>query len=139
MQLGSVQTTTAYIPDSIYAAKTLTVLYLSGCNFGIDNSTNNNKLQGLIGTCSLIKDLKLSHCLGFRNLRVSGLVNLEKLEVARCKKLKKIEIWAPSLEQFVYVGVPCEEYPTTLEPELLPCTIDSLDGHKTLEYLHLEA
>ncbi|MCE2056255.1 hypothetical protein HAX54_044354 [Datura stramonium] len=76
------------IPDSIYAAKTLTVLYLSGCNFGIDNSTT-NKLQGLISTCSFIKDLKLSHCTGFKNLNVLGLVNLEKLEIARCKKLDK--------------------------------------------------
>ncbi|XP_059307050.1 uncharacterized protein LOC132058611 [Lycium ferocissimum] len=126
------------IPDSIYAAKTLTVLYLSGCNFGIDNNST-NKLQGLFSTCSLIRDLKLSRCMGFKNLHVLGLLYLENLELTRCKKLEKVEIWAPNLKQFVYAGMPLEEYPRTLEPELLPCTIDILDGHKTLEYLHLEA
>ncbi|XP_009779858.2 uncharacterized protein [Nicotiana sylvestris] len=125
------------VPDAIYAAKTLTELSLRGCNFEIDNSTN--KLQRLITTCPLIRDLKISRCWGIQNLLVFGLVNLEKLELRSCEGLEKVEIQAPNLREFVYVGVPLHKCPKVREPKLLPCTIDILDGYKTLEYLYLEA
>ncbi|XP_009783869.1 putative F-box/FBD/LRR-repeat protein At4g03220 [Nicotiana tabacum] len=91
------------IPDAIYGAKTLTELSLNKCNFEINNSnsTTTNKLQGIFSTC---RDLKIGRCTGIQNLHVFGLVNLEKLELSMCKKLEKVEIWAPNLRQFVFVG-----------------------------------
>ncbi|XP_070055423.1 uncharacterized protein [Nicotiana tomentosiformis] len=128
------------IPDAIYAAKTLTELSLNKCNFEIDNNNSTtNKLQRIISTCPFIRDLKIGHCTGIQNLHVFGLVNLEKLELRMCKKLAKVEIWAPNLRKFVYVGVPLDEHSGTTEPEPLPCTIDILDGYNTLECLQLEA
>nr|XP_016465164.1 PREDICTED: F-box/LRR-repeat protein At3g58930-like [Nicotiana tabacum] len=129
------------IPDAIYAAnKTLTELSLRRCKFEIYNSTSTtNKLQRLISTCPFIRDLNISNCTGIKNLRVSGLVNLEILELTECEGLVKVEVQAPNLRKFVYVGVPLDMYPTTREPESLPCTIDILDGYKTLQFLKLEA
>ncbi|OIT05248.1 f-boxlrr-repeat protein 25 [Nicotiana attenuata] len=125
------------VPDTIYSGKTLTKLSLRRCNFEIDNSTN--KLQRLISTCPFIRDLKLDCCRGIRNLHVFGLVNLEKLELSECEGLEKVQIQAPNLGKFVYVGMPLYKQQKKREVELLPCKIDILDGYKTLEILSLEA
>ncbi|MCD7446777.1 hypothetical protein HAX54_016870 [Datura stramonium] len=130
------------IPDAIYAAKTLTELSLHGCNFGIDQDHNNNgtnKLQRLISTCPFIRDLQIGNCTGIRHLRVSGLVNLENLELSSCEGLVKVVIQAPNLQKFVYVGAPLFKRQKTREVQLLPCTVDILDGYKTLQILKLEA
>ncbi|XP_070026495.1 uncharacterized protein LOC107801517 [Nicotiana tabacum] len=126
------------IPDSVYAVNnTLTVLSLANCNIEIDNSTN--KLQRLISTCPLIRDLRLTDCKGFQNFHVTaGLINLERLELIWCRELIKVKIGAPNLKNFVFVGVPLHKYPKTREPEPMPCTIDILDG-KSLKSLSLEA
>ncbi|XP_049393254.1 uncharacterized protein LOC125857685 [Solanum stenotomum] len=127
------------IPDAIYSAKALTKLSLYKCNFEINHNSTTNKLQKLIATCPLIRDLKLSRCRGLQNnLYVSGLVNLENLELRACEKLDKVEIRAPKLCKFLHVGSPLHKHRKTHEPESLPCTIDILDGYNTLKYLHLE-
>nr|XP_018622540.2 uncharacterized protein LOC108943198 [Nicotiana tomentosiformis] len=128
------------VPDTIYAGKTLTKLWLWMCNFEKDNSTSTtNKLQRLISTCPFIRDLKLDRCRGIQNLHVFGLVNLENLELSECEGLEKLQIQAPNLRKFVYVGVPLYKQQKKREVELLPCKIDILDGYKTLEILSLEA
>nr|XP_016480341.1 PREDICTED: putative F-box/FBD/LRR-repeat protein At1g78760 [Nicotiana tabacum] len=120
------------IPDSVYAVNnTLTVLSLANCNIEIDNSTN--KLQRLISTCPLIRDLRLTDCKGFQNFHVTaGLINLERLELIWCRELIKVKIGAPNLKNFVFVGVPLHKYPKTREPEPMPCTIDILDDSREI-------
>nr|XP_016507243.1 PREDICTED: putative FBD-associated F-box protein At1g78730 [Nicotiana tabacum] len=116
------------VHEAICAAKTLTELSLRVCNFQIDNSTSTtNKLQRLISICMLIRDLKISRCWGIQNLLIFGLVNLEKLELRSRERLEKVEIQAPNLRKFVYVGVPLHNCLKAREPKLLPCTIDILD------------
>lgn len=120
------------IPDVLSAAKMLTELSLRGCNLG-------NKLQQLISTCQLIRNLSICDCKGIHNLCVSGLVNLEKLELLDCEGLEKVEIHAPNLRVFAYKGAPMYKRQKTREVQPLPCTINNLDGYNTLQILKLEA
>ncbi|KAK6795941.1 hypothetical protein RDI58_009396 [Solanum bulbocastanum] len=125
------------IPDALHAAKMLTELSLRRCSLEVDDSTN--KLQQLINTCQLIRNLSVDDCKGIHNLCVAGLVNLEKLELLNCEGLKKIEIQAPNLRVFAFKGAPLSMYQKTREVLPLPCTINILDGYKTLQILKLEA
>ena len=88
------------IHSSIFVAKSIRVLKLTGLDLG---------LQNLILSDSLIEELSLNDCSVPETIRVLS-EKLLLLKLANCMKLRDIEIDAPNLQSFTYDGgcEPCE-------------------------------
>ncbi|KAH0705607.1 hypothetical protein KY289_010683 [Solanum tuberosum] len=133
------------LPDAIYAAKKLTVLWLCRCKFEFDISTtcirfcclrdlslydvhiSDDQLQRLIERSPYIRNLMLQNCQGISKLHVFGLVYLEDL-AAQYSKFDSVIVQAPNLRCFTYA-----EH----EDNFLPREIAILDGYNTLQTLKL--
>ncbi|KAG5572806.1 hypothetical protein H5410_062572 [Solanum commersonii] len=107
------------LPDAIYAAKKLTVLWLCRCKFEFDISTtcirfcclrdlslydvhiSDDQLQRPIERSPYIRNLKLQNCQGISKLHVFGLVYLEDL-AAQYSKFDSVIVQAPNLRCFTY-------------------------------------
>lgn len=104
------------LPQTVFAANTLTALRISGCNLGACayiNMSNLQKLyikkvhideesiQNLILACPLIDDMRLIYCSGLKTLLLSS-NRLNRVDIHCCHGLKKVEVKSPSLQSFWY-------------------------------------
>ncbi|KAG2728883.1 hypothetical protein I3760_01G224400 [Carya illinoinensis] len=120
------------LPQSVFAAKTLTGLRLYGCKLKscgyiklphlqklymrqvvIDQQTIRNMISG----CPLVEDLRFIHCTGLKDLQVSGLLKLDRFEMHHFHGTRKVEITAPNLLTFWY----CGNISTRCEIDLVAC------------------
>lgn len=129
------------LPQTVFAAKTLTGLRLHGCWLKIDSDiklphlrklylrnlrVDQQLIHNLISSCLLIEDLRFVNCTGLKNLQISSVLKLERVEVHHCHGLKTIDLKAPNLQTFWYCG-----------KKSLPCKID-LAACVSLKRLTLE-
>lgn len=114
------------LPHTVFATKTITGLRLCGCSLVYlgdiklpqlqklylrDLIVHQQTIENLISSCPLIEDLRFIHCKGLKDLRVSGLLKLDRFEVHHCHGPNNIEIKAPNLQTFWYCGkksTPCK-------------------------------
>lgn len=114
------------LPETVFAAKSITSLRVYGCRLGTCSDIKVSQLQklclgelkvdeqmieNLISSCPLIEDFRLIYCSGLKTLELSNLPKLKRVDLHFCRGLKKVELLAPSLEIFWYQGkksVPCK-------------------------------
>jgi hypothetical protein len=114
------------LPHTVFATTTLTGLRLCGCSllslgdiklpqlqklYLRDLFADQQTIEDLISSCPLIEDLRFIRCTGLKDLRVSGLLKLDRFEVHLCHGLKNIEIKVPNLQTFWYFmekSMPCK-------------------------------
>lgn len=106
------------MPDAIFAAKSVTVLKLFGCNVKLEESfciklhslqklalkevqMDDHLLRRIVTCCPLIEDISLRFCWGFKKIQVFELLRLKKFEIySHLSKPESVEIKSPSLESF---------------------------------------
>ncbi|XP_059457266.1 putative F-box/FBD/LRR-repeat protein At1g78840 isoform X2 [Corylus avellana] len=114
------------LPQTIFAATTMTGLRLCGCGllslgdiklpqlqklYLRDLFVDQQTIEDLISSCPLIEDLRFIRCTGLKDLQVSGLLKLDRFEVHLCHEPKNIEVKVPNLQTFWYCGkksTPCQ-------------------------------
>ncbi|XP_011008449.1 PREDICTED: F-box/LRR-repeat protein At4g14103-like [Populus euphratica] len=106
------------MPDAIFAAKSVFVLKLFGCNVKLEESfciklhslqklalkevqMDDHLLRRIVTCCPLIEDISLRFCWGFKKIQVFELLRLKKFEIySHLSKPESVEIKSPSLESF---------------------------------------
>ncbi|KAF2323532.1 hypothetical protein GH714_035945 [Hevea brasiliensis] len=118
LYIPSKKNSSYYLPQTVFTARTLTALRISGCKLGACNYINMSNLQklciqkihideeiiqNLILGCPLIDDMRLIYCSGLKTLLLSS-NRLNRVDIHCCHGLKKVEVKSPSLQTFWYHG-----------------------------------
>ncbi|XP_057518746.1 F-box/LRR-repeat protein At3g59190-like [Amaranthus tricolor] len=108
-----------YLPMCILSSKSMTKLYIHGCNLtGISVSEidlpallelsvchvimDQQVVESLIASCSGVEKLSFNYCQGFRSLQISGLPQLNYLEQKCNRHLEVFEINAENLRSLCH-------------------------------------
>eukprot|EP00257_Ricinus_communis_P015009 XP_015572832.1 putative F-box/LRR-repeat protein At3g18150 [Ricinus communis] len=106
------------LPQTVFAASTITALRISGCKLRtcIDIKLSNlqklcfaklrvdgQMIQNLMLSCPLIDDLRLIYCTGLKTLLLSS-NKLYRVDIHFCHGLKNVEVLSPNLQTFWYHG-----------------------------------